>query len=159
MVPSPKFQFQDVIFPDAIDELSAKNTESFRQSIVKVKEATGEAFTFTTCSAVSVHPVVVVTTSSTESLPAAAYVCVGFCKVSVPPSPKLQLHETMVSPVTDDRSLNEMDCPVQIFELENAATGDLPTAILRVSVTAMHWPLPVEVRTSTTLAVSLLPGK
>src|SRR6516164_9500692 len=48
-----------------------------------------------------------VTVSVTEYVPAAAYVCDGFCAVEVPLSPKFHERDVIVPPVSVDVSTNE----------------------------------------------------
>ena len=46
--------------------------------------------------------------SVTVYVPAAVYICDGFCELLVPPSPKLQLHDVGVPPLL--WSVNDTDC-------------------------------------------------
>ena len=57
VVLSPKFQFQPIIFPEEIWELSANDKESFAHAGVKMKLETGEGLMWINFVNVSEHPI------------------------------------------------------------------------------------------------------
>jgi hypothetical protein len=119
---SPKFQVQPVIVPGVIEDRSLKQVDTPRQTGVDVKFATGDGLTTAIRGKESLHPKLFVTTKEVVYVPAALYVCEGFCCVDVFPSPKFQLHpEIVLFPV--ERSVNAVGLFKQTMISLKFATG------------------------------------
>ena len=104
---SPKFQPQPVMVPVGMVERSVKQVDAPKQTGLELKLATGKGFTTVTSGIESTHPKLFVTRRVAVYVPAALYVCVGFCCVELLPSPKFQLH-----------------CEIELFPVERSLKTD-----------------------------------
>ena len=135
LLPSPKFQRYVAIVPGAtIEELSVNTVVYPWQTVLAVNRATGVGFTKALSTIVSAHPPPVETIRVTGYVPAAGYICVGFCLVEVPPSPKAQFQVDIVPLLTVDLSVNGEGFPKQTGVVTNAATGTRLTTTGNVMV-------------------------
>ena len=86
--PSPKVHTREVMVPEVMVEASVNTEELLLHPASIEKEGTGNGPAPTFLDILSLQPSAEVTTSFTVKVPTDAYVCVGFCTVDVPPSPK-----------------------------------------------------------------------
>src|SRR2546426_796508 len=147
VAPSPKLQLHPTTLPSGSVLVLVKEHASPVQ--LRVKAAVGSWFggvTVTPCDVEPAPRLLSLPVRLTVWAPPAAYVCDGFATVAVAPSPKLQLHPTMVPSGSVLVLVKLQVSPVQLCV--KAAVGDVlaGATVMVCDVDPVPPPLSVTVR-------------